>query len=94
MHCPTHNGDAKEKWEQILRLWNKLLQVEHRPVAALNRSYAPSKANSKPGAIIQAEKLSLEAEHLDYWLLSNLYVDIDDQKAAMNLKTALALAKQ
>ncbi|MBL7761828.1 MAG: RNA polymerase subunit sigma, partial [Chitinophagaceae bacterium] len=36
----TQKADTKEKWENILQLYNKLLQVEYSPVAALNRTYA------------------------------------------------------
>lgn len=51
--------DTKEKWENILQFYNRLLQVECSPIAALNRTYALSKANGKPEAIEAAEKLNL-----------------------------------
>ncbi len=43
----TIKEDTKEKWENILQLYNQLLQIEYSPVAALNRTYALSKANGK-----------------------------------------------
>ena len=55
----TIKTDTKEKWENILQLYNKLLQIEYSPIAALNRTYALSKANSKQEAIAEAEKLNL-----------------------------------
>ena len=55
----TIKADSKEKWESILQLYNQLLQLEYSPVAALNRTYALSKANGKAQAIIEAEKLQL-----------------------------------
>ncbi len=37
--------DTKEKWENILQLYNRLLQIQYSPVAALNRTFALSRAN-------------------------------------------------
>lgn len=89
----THKADTPEKWENILQLYNKLLQIEYTPIAALNRTYALSKANGKKEAIIQAEKLQLTNNHLYHSLLGNLYTSIDDAKALQHTKQALALAK-
>jgi RNA polymerase sigma-70 factor (ECF subfamily) len=47
----TIKTDTKKKWENILQLYNKLLQIEYSPIAALNRTFALSKANSKQEAI-------------------------------------------
>ena len=52
------NGD-KEKWENVLQLYNQLLCIEYSPVSALNRTYALSKIYGKPAAIAEAEKLGL-----------------------------------
>src|ERR1700744_3141917 len=41
----TQKADTKEKWENILQLYNHLLQVDYSPIAALNRTYALSKTN-------------------------------------------------
>ena len=41
----TQRSDAKEKWDTVLQLYNRLLQIEYSPIAALNRTYALSKAN-------------------------------------------------
>jgi RNA polymerase sigma factor (sigma-70 family) len=56
----TVKEDTKEKWENVLQLYNKLLQMRYSPIAALNRTYALSKANGKEQAIREAEKLKLE----------------------------------
>ncbi|MBS1504966.1 MAG: RNA polymerase subunit sigma, partial [Bacteroidetes bacterium] len=53
----TKKEDTHEKWENILQLYNRYLQLEYSPVAALNRTYALAKANGKQEAIIEAEKL-------------------------------------
>jgi RNA polymerase sigma factor (sigma-70 family) len=89
----TQKQDTKEKWENILQLYNQLLQIEYSPVAALNRTYALSKANGKAYAIIEAEKLNLENNHFYFTLLGELYKDIDNIKAKQNFQKALSLAK-
>ena len=89
----THKEDTKEKWENILQLYNQLLQVEYSPVAALNRTFALAKANGKREAITEAEKLSLTDNHLYYTLLGNLYTDVDNTKALEHYEKALSLAQ-
>jgi len=89
----THKEDAKEKWENILQLYNRLLQIEYSPVAALNRTYALSKANGKQEAIIEAEKLQLTGNRFYFALLGELYAGGDNAKAKLNFEKAYALAK-
>lgn len=89
----TIKADTKEKWENILQLFNQLLQIEYSPVAALNRTYALAKANGNAEAIIEAEKLNLKDNHFYFTLLGELYKDIDSVKAKQNFKNALSLAK-
>jgi predicted RNA polymerase sigma factor len=85
----TAKADTPEKWENILQLYNQLLQVEYSPIAALNRTYALSKANGKPEAIIEAERLKLTDNHLYHCLLGELYTDIDNIKAISCFQAAL-----
>ncbi len=89
----TQKNDSKEKWENILQLYNQLLQIEYSPIAALNRTYALSKANGKEEAISEAEKLKLADNHFYFTLLGELYSGIDNQKAKQNFQMALLLAK-
>lgn len=89
----TLKQDTEEKWESILQLYNKLLQLEYSPMAALNRTYALSKANGKKEAIIEAEKLNLSNNHLYHALLGNLYTGIDNNIARSHFHTALKLTK-
>lgn len=89
----TIKADTKEKWENILQLYNQLLQVEYSPIAALNRTYALSKANGKKAAIVEAEKLNLTGNHFYFTLLGELYKDSDDKKALGYFQKALSLAK-
>lgn len=89
----THKADSREKWENILQLYNKHLLLEYSPIAALNRTYALSKANGKEEAIIEAEKLKLDNNHLYHSLLATLYADASKEKALTHLHQALTLAK-
>jgi predicted RNA polymerase sigma factor len=89
----TIKEDSSEKWESILQLFNQLLQIEYSPIAALNRTYALSKANGKQDAIKEAEKLQLIDNHFYYALLGELYTTIDNNKALTNFQKAQSLAK-
>jgi RNA polymerase sigma factor (sigma-70 family) len=89
----TIKTDTHEKWETILQLYNQLLQIEYSPIAALNRTYALSKANGKAVAIVEAEKLQLTTNPYYYTLLGELYTGIDNALAKHNFQKALAFAK-
>jgi RNA polymerase sigma-70 factor (ECF subfamily) len=89
----TIKTDTKEKWENILQLFNRLLIQAYSPVAALNRTYALSKVKGNAIAIVEAEKLNLTSNHFYYTLLGELYKNIDRNKATENFQNALALAK-
>ncbi len=89
----TQKAGTKEKWENILQLYNRLLQIEYSPIAALNRTFALSKANGKAKAIIEAEKLQLTTNHYYFTLLGELYRDTDREKAKINFEKALSIAK-
>ncbi|AXY73557.1 sigma-70 family RNA polymerase sigma factor [Paraflavitalea soli] len=89
----TRKDDSKEKWESILQLYNQLLQIEYSPIAALNRTYALSKANGREAAIVEAEKLQLTNHHFYYLLLGELYTGIDQAKSLQYFQQALLLAR-
>ena len=89
----TIKSDTKEKWENILQLYNQLLVSEYSPVAALNRTYALSKVKGKQEAIREAEKLNLTSNHFYFTLLGELYTGIDNTKAKENFKKAFELSK-
>ncbi|WP_448698758.1 RNA polymerase sigma factor [Mucilaginibacter sp. AW1-3] len=88
-----HTTRSPEKWEHILQLYNKLLQLRYSPIAALNRTYALYKVYGKNAAIIEAEKLNLTNNHLYHCLLGNLYTDEDNQKAIEHFQAAISLTK-
>jgi predicted RNA polymerase sigma factor len=89
----TIKPDSKEKWKNIVHLYNQLLIMEYSPIVALNRTYALSKVNGKIAAIQEAEKLNLVNNHFYFTLLGELYREIDTDKAKMNFQKALVLAK-
>ena len=89
----TIKADTKEKWENILQLYNQLLQIEYSPIAALNRTFALSKATGKEEAIVEAEKLQLTNNHYYFTLLGELYKDTDRNKAKENFQKAISIAK-
>lgn len=90
-HCIKE--DSREKWENILSLYNQLLLVNYSPSVALNRTYALYKANGRQEALIQAEKLRLENNHFYFILLGELYKGLDNVKARLHLQKACDLAK-
>ncbi len=89
----TVKKDSQEKWENILQLYNRLLQIEYSPVAALNRTYALSKAVDPLTAIKEAEKLAMQDSHLYFSLLGELYSTIDKLVSIRHFESALKLAK-
>jgi predicted RNA polymerase sigma factor len=90
----THKQDTPEKWENILQLYNKLLQVNYSPIAALNRTYALAKVMGAAIAIKEAEKLKLEQTLQYHMLLGHLYAQVDLNTALSHLKTAENLTKR
>jgi RNA polymerase sigma-70 factor (ECF subfamily) len=90
-HCMKE--DTKEKWEDILHLYNQLLLVNYSPSAALNRVFALYKVKGPQTALVEAEKLNLENNHFYFLLLGELYKSIDRKKAEFNFQMAYSLAK-
>lgn len=89
----TTVNNEQQKWAKILSLYNQLLIAEYSPIAALNRTYALSKVYGNEEAILEAEKLKLDNNHLYFCLLGELYSDIDLQKAIDHLQHALKLSR-
>jgi len=85
--------DTKEKWVDILELYDQLLLVNYSPSVALNRTFALYKARGWQAALAEAEKLKLEDNHFYFLLLGELYKNVDDKKAKFNFEMAYSLAK-
>ena len=88
----THHRDGREKWENILMLYNKLLIMDYSPIAALNRAYAYARVYGKEKAIIEAEGLQLTGNLFFHSLMGELYMGVDDRMAIVHFERALALA--
>lgn len=89
-HCIKE--DSKEKWAEILQLYNLLLEISYSPGAALNRIYALYKLNGAEAALAEMEKLNIDKNRYYFLLLGELYRKIDTGKAAGYLKEALMLS--
>jgi RNA polymerase sigma factor (sigma-70 family) len=92
-HWHTQPFDSKQKWQNVLQLYNQLLQIEYSPASALNRTFALAKADSYEKAIEEALKLKLENNHLYFSLLGELYRQTDIKKAMENFEQAIAKAR-
>lgn len=89
----TVKNNTKEKWQNILNLYNLLLKLEYSPIAALNRSYALYMTGETATAIGEAEKLQLIHNRYYHCLLGELYSKTDKSTAALHFEKALQLAK-
>lgn len=89
----TIRTDTREKWENILQLYNRLLQLEYSPVAALNRTYALAKANGVEEAIAEAKKLNLTTNQYYYSLLGELHRGINNKLSRSYFQQAQRLSK-
>jgi RNA polymerase sigma-70 factor (ECF subfamily) len=89
----TQHADSKEKWTNILKLYDQLLAVEYSPAAALNRLYALSQVHGKQAAITEAETLEHPRDHFYFSLLGELYSGVNNTKAKLSFQKALTLSK-
>lgn len=90
-HCIKE--DSKEKWEEILQLYDQLLLINPSPSVALNRIFALYKVKGPQSALIDAQKINLDNNHFYFVLLGELYKSIDPQKAKFNFQRAYSVAK-
>ncbi len=86
--------DEKEKWENILQSYNRLLQIEYSPITALNRTYALAMVQGKEMALKEALKINLKNNYLYHSLLADLYNEIDQTKQLEHFKLAIKLTKK
>lgn len=88
----TQKKNSKDKWENILELYNNLLVIDYSPIVALNRAFVISKIEGNKAGIQETEKLQLLDNHFYFSMLGNLHLDINNQKALKYFKKAYALA--
>ena len=89
----TQKTNNKEKWENVLSLYDQLLNIQYSPIAALNRIWALSKLKGKENAIMEAKKMNLADNPFYFSLLGELYIEIDREKAGENFQKALSFLK-
>ncbi len=90
-HC--RKEDTREKWQEILQLYNQLLHINFSPSVFLNRIYALYKVKGREAALAETQKITLENNHFYFVLLAELYRETDKEAAKLNLRKALALAR-
>jgi RNA polymerase sigma-70 factor (ECF subfamily) len=81
--------DEREKWDNILQLYNRLLQKQYSPIVALNRTYALAMVKGNQEALKEAHKIKLDNNPLYHSLLAELYIGVDETKRNEHLKIAL-----
>jgi RNA polymerase sigma-70 factor (ECF subfamily) len=89
----TQKEDTPDKWERILQFYNRLLQIQYSPVAALNRTFALYKARGAEKAIAEVEKLNVDKNYFYYMLLGQFFEAADKVKSVSNYQQALKLAR-
>jgi RNA polymerase sigma-70 factor (ECF subfamily) len=89
----TQKNDTREKWENVLELYDRFLGMEYSPAAMLNRIYALSKVKGKEFALPEAEKLAMNYNPFYFLLLGELNTGIDNRKAAMHFRKALEMVR-
>jgi RNA polymerase sigma-70 factor (ECF subfamily) len=89
----TQKTNDTSKWENILKYYNLLLQIEYSPIAALNRTYALFKNYGADRAIDEAKKLNLENYYLYHALLGYFYQHTDKESAVYHLSKAKGMTK-
>lgn len=88
-----HTTDQKDKWKNILQLYNQLILIEYSPITALNRTFAFSKVYGHEKAILEAGKLHLIENNYYHELLGYLYTESNTSKAIEHYEKAIKLTK-
>ena len=91
-HWHSRKQTHPDKWENILQLYNRLLQINYSSSVALNRTYALYRAKGPEVAIAAAEQLELKTNHFYYTLLGEMYASINPGKARENYELAIRYA--
>lgn len=96
-HCIAPSMD-KTNWNEILTLYDSLLELNDSPIIKLNRSVALSKVKSNTAAISELESIksnsNLEQNHLFHSTLGELYkLEHKNDKAIEHFEKAITLAK-
>lgn len=88
-----HTATAQDKWENILRLYDQLLQIKPSPVVHMSRAYALYKVSGSRQARAALEGVELNDSHLYQALLGQLWMSEDRTRARRHFVKAFELAK-
>lgn len=96
-HCIAPSFE-KTDWEEILSLYDNLIELDDTPIIRLNRSVALSKVKGNRNAILELEKLgnrtTIDRNHLFHSTFAELYrLENDTEKAKNSYKKAISLTK-
>lgn len=96
-HCTAVDYESTD-WEQILSLYDRLIDIDDSPVVALNRAVAISNVRGAGAGIEALEKIknrnSLDSYHLFYAVFADFEAQLSRFKAAAgNLRKAIALTE-
>ena len=83
----------KDKWKNILQLYNQLILIECSPITSLNRIFAFSKVYGHKKAITEAKKLNFTENNQYHELIGYLHTGLDIQKAIEHYEKAIKLTK-
>jgi len=86
-------AETPDKWMNILRYYNLLLQVEYSPMAALNRTVAYSKVHGPKPALEEALKLDLTENYFYFLLLGHLHMELNTGQAEEYFEEACQKAR-
>jgi RNA polymerase sigma factor (sigma-70 family) len=96
-HCTARDHESTD-WAQILKLYNRLIQINPSPVVALNRAVAVAQVHGPGAGIAAVEAIqardTLNAYYLLYAVLAEFETQLDHfQPAADHLRTAIQLTE-
>jgi len=83
----------RNKWKNILQLYNRLILIEYSPVTALNRAFVVSKVYGHHVALREVKKLKLPEDACYHSLLGYLYSNTDIAVSVEHYRTAIKLTR-
>jgi len=88
------HSDAPTDWNQVLRLYDQLVQLDPSPIVALNRAVAVAEVNGPAEALDLVDALQLDGYHLFHSIRANLLRRLGrGSEAAAAYDAAIALAE-
>jgi RNA polymerase sigma factor (sigma-70 family) len=89
----SEQSAIEKKWENILHLYDQLVQINPSPTVLLNRIYALFKVKGAQIALQAIKETRLPYNHFYFTLLGEVYFDLDPVQAKINYELAMELAK-